>query len=252
MKYVKHLITAACAALIVTTGVLQAGDVKPGDKGQQGEKHEKQDKDKKGDAKEAKGDKQDDRAIIHSQRWSYPLDTCPVSGEKLEAKPTEFVVNGRMVRTCCGDCKAQVMKDPSEVFKKLDAAVIAAQKSTYPMKTCAISGKELDDKAIDYVFGTRLVRLENREAVAMFMKDPAAAMAKVDEAYIKAQLASYPLKKCVVGGEELGGMGEPVNKLYGTTLVRFCCAGCIKSFEKEPTKYLKEIAEARKTPPSKS
>ena len=248
MKYLKHLITAACAALIVTTGVLQAGDVKPGDKGQQGEKHERQDKDKKGEGKEEKGDKKDDRAIIHSQQYSYPLDTCPISGEKLDEKATVFVVNGRRVKTCCADCQAKIVKDPTDAFKKLDAAVIAAQKSTYPLTMCPVSGKALDDKAVDYVWGTRLVRLENREAVAMFMKDPAAAMAKVDAAYIKAQLATYPLKTCVVGGEELGKMGTPVDKLYGTTLVRFCCDGCIKTFEKDSAKYLKEIADARKTP----
>jgi len=191
----------------------------------------------------------DDRAIIQAQRWSYPLATCPISGEKLGAKKSEFVVQGRLVRTCCNDCKAQVVQDPAPILKKIDAAVVAEQKATYPLTVCAVTGTALDDKAIDHVYGTRLVRLSNRDAVAAFEKDPKPAMQKLDAAYIKAQAAAYPLKTCVVSGEELGGMGEPVERLYGTRLVRFCCASCTESFEKEPTAYLKKLDDARK--PSK-
>lgn len=245
MKHVKHFIAAAFAALIVTSGALHAWDEKRGEHGDKHEKHEDKDK---GEKKEGRSD---DRAIIHQQRWSYPLDTCPVSGEKLEAKHTAFVVQGRMVKTCCEKCQAEVMKDPTEVFKKLDAAVIAAQKAGYPLKTCAVSGADLDDKAIDFVWGTRLVRLANREAVATFQKDPKAALAKVDEAYIKAQKDAYPVRTCIVSGEELGKMGEPVDKLYGTTLVRFCCNSCIKEFEKDSDKFLKQLAEARGKAPAK-
>lgn len=229
------LVPAALMALVVTTGVSQA-------------RHDdtREDKHEKSEKKEAKADSADDKAIVQSQRWSYPLTTCPVSGEKLEAKHVDFVVKGRMVRTCCDHCQAEIVKDPTEVIKKLDAAVIAAQKAGYPLTTCAATNAKLDDKAVDYVWGTRLVRLANKEAIAAFEKDPKAAMAKIDEAYIKAQSANYPLKKCVVSGEALGGMGEPVDKLYGTTLVRFCCSSCVKSFEKDPDSYMKEIAAARK------
>jgi hypothetical protein len=243
MKSVKYLLAAACAALIVTAGALQARDEKRAG-GEKGEKHEEH--------AEKKDDKnKDDRAIINSQRWSYPLDTCPVSGEKLEAKHSEFVVKGRLVRTCCDKCKEAIVKDPTEAFKKIDAAVITAQKAGYPLSICAATGAKLDDKAFDYVVGTRLVRLANREAIAAFERDPKAAMAKVDEAYIKAQKDTYPMKKCLVSGEELGGMGEPVDKLYGTTLVRFCCNSCVKSFEKDSDKFLKELADARAKSPAK-
>lgn len=242
MKHaMKFLVPAAVVALIVTTGVTHARlDDKRGDK------HEKADKPEKPEKKDAKGGSAEDKAIIQSQHWSYPLTTCPISGEKLEAKHVDFVVKGRLVRTCCDHCQADVMKDPTEAFKKIDAGVIAAEKAGYPLTVCAATGAKLDDKAVDYVWGTRLVRLANHDAIAAFEKDPKAAMAKIDEAYIKAQVATYPLKKCVVSNEALGGMGEPVDKLYGTTLVRFCCNSCVKSFEKDPDTYLKEIAEARK------
>lgn len=239
MKYLKHCLAAVFAALIVTSGALHAWDEK---RGEHTDKDKKEKHEDKADKKEGRGE---DRAIVDAQRWSYPLEACPVSGEKIDKKHVDFVVKGRMVRTCCEKCQEEVVKDPTEAFKKIDAAVVAAQKNGYPMKTCVVSGANLDDKAIDFVWGTRLVRLANREAVANFEKDPKAAMAKLDEAYIKAQRDSYPTKKCVVSGEELGGMGEPVEKLYGTTLVRFCCKSCIKSFEKDGDKFMKELADAR-------
>lgn len=79
-------------------------------------------------------------------------------------------------------------------------------------------------------------------------KDPApsalqALMARTPEekAKVEAQLSSYPLKTCLVSGDELGGMGEPINTLYGDRLIRFCCKGCVKSFNKNPAKFLPKL-----------
>lgn len=237
MKLHKILAAIAVAALLVTTTTLHA----------QGEKRaEKADKHEQPADAGKKEDAGGDRANVMMQRFSYPLTTCVVSGEKLDDKPTEFLVKGQLVRTCCTKCKAQVEKDPTEALKKINDAVVAAQKAGYPLTTCVVTDAKLDDKAVDFVYGSRLVRLANREAVATFEKDPKAAMAKLDAAYIKALSPAYTLKKCPVSGEELGGMGSPVDKLYGTTLVRFCCNSCVKTFEKEPEKYMKELAAAPK------
>lgn len=65
-----------------------------------------------------------------------------------------------------------------------------------------------------------------------------------DEDVIREQLPTYPLKTCVVGGEELGRMGEPVNHVQEGRLVRFCCTNCLKEFRKDPAKYLAKIDEA--------
>jgi len=63
-----------------------------------------------------------------------------------------------------------------------------------------------------------------------------------------AELAkSYPLNTCVVSHDSLGGMGETVDALYEGRLIRFCCKGCVKSFNKNPEKYLKEIDSAKKS-----
>jgi len=55
----------------------------------------------------------------------------------------------------------------------------------------------------------------------------------------------YPLEVCVVSGEELGSMGEPVVYDHEGVEVRFCCDACIPEFEEDPDRYLGEIEQAR-------
>ena len=55
---------------------------------------------------------------------------------------------------------------------------------------------------------------------------------------------NYPLKTCVVSGEPLGGMGEPVVYQHEGTTVKFCCENCIDDFKKDPAPYLKKLADA--------
>jgi hypothetical protein len=54
----------------------------------------------------------------------------------------------------------------------------------------------------------------------------------------------YPLKTCIVTGEELGSMGKPVSKVHAGQEVQFCCKSCIKKFDKDPDGFVKKIAEA--------
>lgn len=54
----------------------------------------------------------------------------------------------------------------------------------------------------------------------------------------------WPLNTCVVSGEELGGMGEPIVKVYDGREVRYCCNGCVKTFEKSKESFL-EKADAK-------
>lgn len=51
----------------------------------------------------------------------------------------------------------------------------------------------------------------------------------------------YPLTTCMVSGEALGGMGEPVVQVYQGQEIKFCCRGCVKSFNKDPAKYMAEM-----------
>lgn len=65
-----------------------------------------------------------------------------------------------------------------------------------------------------------------------------------DEAIIKAQSATYPLKKCVVSGEDLGSMGDAVNFVHEGTLIKLCCDHCLPDVEKDPAKYVAMVKEA--------
>lgn len=56
---------------------------------------------------------------------------------------------------------------------------------------------------------------------------------------------AYPLKTCVVSGEELGGMGEPVVMEHEGTTVKLCCKQCIDKFEADPDKYVAMVKAAQ-------
>jgi YHS domain-containing protein len=184
--------------------------------------------------------------VIIIQKPCYPMTTCVACGKPLPEKPVEYVKDGRLYRLDSDACQAAVDADAAAMKKKIDAAVIAQQKAKYPLKTSVVSGQELGATAVDHVYGTRLVRLANPEEVATLEASPDAALTKLDKAYIEAQLPGYAMKTCPVSKEELGGeMGEPVNYLYGTKLVRFCCKKCIASFEKDPDAYLKGMTASK-------
>ena len=64
-----------------------------------------------------------------------------------------------------------------------------------------------------------------------------------EKAKLEALLPSYPLKTCFVSGDKLD---DPVDALYGDRLLRFCCKGCLRSFNKNPGKYLPKLESAEK------
>ena len=55
----------------------------------------------------------------------------------------------------------------------------------------------------------------------------------------------YPLDVCVVSGKPLDAETAS-DKLYGVTLVRFCCPRCPAAFEKNPASFVAKVKEARK------
>jgi hypothetical protein len=51
----------------------------------------------------------------------------------------------------------------------------------------------------------------------------------------------YPLTTCIVSGEALGTMGAPTVLVQDGQEVKICCKGCIKTFKKDPAKFLKKL-----------
>ncbi len=70
----------------------------------------------------------------------------------------------------------------------------------------------------------------------------APAMATVAEAE-----AEYPLTTCVVSGEALGSMGEPVALDHEGTTVKLCCNGCREDFDADPAKYVAKLDSSTET-----
>jgi hypothetical protein len=54
----------------------------------------------------------------------------------------------------------------------------------------------------------------------------------------------YPLSTCVVSGEKLGSMGDPVVYLFEGREIKFCCSNCEKEFKADPAKFVKKLDEA--------
>ena len=52
----------------------------------------------------------------------------------------------------------------------------------------------------------------------------------------------YPLEICVVSGEKLGSMGEPIVLEYQGQQIKLCCKNCKPDFEKEPAKFMAKLA----------
>ncbi len=52
---------------------------------------------------------------------------------------------------------------------------------------------------------------------------------------------AYPLKTCLVSGNTLGSMGDPVTKAYNGQQIKLCCKPCIKKFDANPAKYLSKL-----------
>jgi len=62
-------------------------------------------------------------------------------------------------------------------------------------------------------------------------------------------VTTYPLKTCVVSGDELGEMGPPIDYVYKQDgkpdrTVKFCCKMCVPKFKKDPAKYLEKLDAA--------
>ena len=68
---------------------------------------------------------------------------------------------------------------------------------------------------------------------------------KADKKDAKAK--AYPLDKCIVSDEKLGGeMGEPYVFTHEGQEIKLCCKPCQKDFNKNPKKYLKKLEKADK------
>ncbi|QDU82929.1 YHS domain protein [Planctomycetes bacterium Pla163] len=208
-----------------------------------------------------------DTAVVAAQRDAYPLTDCVVTGEELGGAmgaPTEFVIGNRLVRLCCKGCVRKVRKDPARFLAMIDAARPHDEHEhgehggdaheearpfagdPYLLDTDPVSGKKLARVAdlIVMEHEGRELRFNDKKSVAAFEKDPAKVLAAVDAALVRLQLAYYPTDTCIVSGEKLGSMGDPVEVIHRNRLVRLCCKGCLAKFHKDPDSYIAKLEVA--------
>ncbi|HEX7880010.1 MAG TPA: hypothetical protein VF720_11405 [Candidatus Eisenbacteria bacterium] len=178
----------------------------------------------------------------------YFLPTDPVTGEKLPAKPVVATIGGREFRFASEANRKTFEATPDKYVSKVDKAMIEAEKPFYPTRECLVSNEELGSmgEPIDRIVGNRLVRLCCKSCVDKLDKNPATVVKALDAATVKAQKAAYPLKSCVVSGEPLGAMGDPIDMVVGGRLVRLCCKGCVDKLNADPVAFLARVPAAGK------
>lgn len=174
---------------------------------------------------------------------AYPLMVDPLGDTLAEVdKPVAVDYNGRELHFASQENAEAFKADPDKYLGKVDQMIIEQQKPSYPLATCVVSSEKLGGdmgEPVDYVYGNRLVRFCCNMCKAEFNKDPDAYLAKINTAVAEAQAVDYPTDTCVVSGDKFGGeMGEPVDYVIGTRLVRFCCPACVDQFEANPARYL--------------
>lgn len=109
-------------------------------------------------------------------------------------------------------------------------------------RVCPVSGEAIESDA-------EVVRYRGRD-IKLCCKACSKDWARLSDAQRDAKLAAvkrpreaggkaltiadvYPFADCPVSGKPLGSMGKPIIRRYDGREIRFCCAGCIKRFEKE-------------------
>ncbi len=118
----------------------------------------------------------------------------------------------------------------------------------YPLDTCVVSGKKLTSMgtAFAYEYKGRPLMFCCKACVHKLEEKPDEYLKKLDEAIIEKQKPEYPLKTCVVSGEALDEAA--INHVHENRLVRFCCDGCTKEFNKDPGTFLKKLDAASSKP----
>jgi hypothetical protein len=170
----------------------------------------------------------------------YPLDTCPVSGEKLGAEAVTVVLSGMsdktldgtQVRFCCPKCEASFKAEPAKCVGKMNEA-IQRSAPAYPLKGCIVmKDEELEDDAKIVVWQNRVYKLCCGKCVNKFKADPARFAKEYEAQVAAAQKPGYKATTCPISGKPLGD--GAVDVVVNARLVRTCCPGCVGAVKADP------------------
>ena len=178
----------------------------------------------------------------------FTLDVCVVSGEKLGSMGDPIIISheGREIRFCCAGCPPKFESDPATFLSKIDEMMIKQQQSVYPLETCVVSGEVLTSSAKEVIINNRLVKFCSPDCPDTFAKDAAMYMAKLDDAVIEKQMATYPFDKCIVSAEKLEE-GRTTKIVIANRLMKFCCTMCIDEVRNDPLAALTQLMTGKFT-----
>ncbi len=183
-----------------------------------------------------------DRKIVTQQLMHYPIETCIVTGEQLGESAVNHVHNNRLVRLASAEAAATFKADPAKHLEALDEKIMEIQLADYPMDNCPVGGPLGSmGEPVNFIYMNRLVRFCCGGCEKSLVTEPAKYMNKLDAAYADQQREGYELDICVVSGAPLGSMGEPVEIVAGTKLVRLCCNACEPQLRERPSHFLSKF-----------
>jgi len=181
----------------------------------------------------------------------YPLETCPVSGEKLDKDAVTVVLegmkdtklNGTQVKFCCPKCVEGFKADPAKYTGKMNEAIVKAA-GEYPIKACIVMTDEvIDSDAKIVVHHNRVYRLCCKKCVTRFERDPSKYVQEFESRVIAAQKPAYKAATCPVSGKPLGD--GAVDIVLKDRLVRVCCPGCVGPVKADPAAAFAKIDAAK-------
>ncbi|MEP7339392.1 MAG: hypothetical protein ABI977_16765 [Acidobacteriota bacterium] len=139
------------------------------------------------------------------------VETCPVTGEKIENKDVKGEFFGRTVYFCCAGCLDEAKKQPAAYVKKTHAEQLAAIKDAKPAK--------------DDGHGHHAEHANHDKADSAKDAEPK-FLGKGDG-----------IETCPVTGEAVNKnlKGEADGQTFYV-----CCEGCLETVKKNPSAYLKK------------
>ena len=138
------------------------------------------------------------------------IETCIVTGDKLESKNIKAEIFGREVYFCCNDCKDAAVKNPAAYVKKTEVAQIAA------VKAIMAKGGGHGDHHGDH-------------HATPATKEAAKFLGKGDG-----------VETCPVTGEAIS---KDVSVVVDGRTVYACCPSCLDKIKKNPELYLKPVTK---------
>jgi hypothetical protein len=110
--------------------------------------------------------------------------------------------------------------------------------NVYPLDTCIVTGGKLGsmgDPVVKTIEG-REYRFCCAGCIAKVEKDTKGYAKKLDAAYARQQLDTYPTDTCVVMGKKLDP-ARTIDHVKEGRLYRLCCPTCVGAVERDPAKY---------------